>query len=364
MTLAELEIDHDASSAQRHLERALTTLNHGTAVRAKALSLKGDALHEQGRASDAYAAYVEAGGEVQRVHAPQFGGDNPDALEMAHWLTGRFEAADPAGWVSGPAAAPAQPGDPRAHIFFTGFPRSGTTLLEQILASHPDVVALDEREVLIDSTRDLFASDAKLDRLARLDAAEATVYREAYWRGVSQYVPDVAGKVFVDKHPLNSVRLPLIAKLFPDAKVLFALRDPRDVVLSGFRRRFGMNAAMYQLATLEGAAAYYDAVMRLVELYRAKLALPFHNIRYEALVEDMRREVEGVCGFIGVEWNDSMLDFVETARARKIRTPSARQVERGLYSEGVGQWRAYAEQMAPVMPLLAPWVEKFGYPAD
>ncbi|HEY3889707.1 MAG TPA: sulfotransferase, partial [Caulobacteraceae bacterium] len=141
-------------------------------------------------------------------------------------------------------------------------------------------------------------------------------------------------------------------------------RDPRDVVLSGFRRRFGMNAAMYQLATLEGAAAYYDAVMRLVELYRAKLALPFQTVRYEGLVEDLRREVEGVCAFIGVDWSDAMLDFVETARGRAIRTPSARQVERGLYSEGVGQWRAYAAQMAPVMPLLAPWVEKFGYPAD
>jgi tetratricopeptide (TPR) repeat protein len=365
LVLAEIETGRGAAaSAEPRIERVLATPGLTAAVRAKALSLKGDALHEQGRAGEAFAAYEAAGGEVQRLHAAQYGGDNPGAFEMARWLTGRFEAADPADWMTGPAAAPARPGDPRAHIFFTGFPRSGTTLLEQILASHPDVAALDEREVLIDSTGDLFASDPKLDRLARLDAAEAAHYRDAYWRGVSQYCPDVAGKVFVDKHPLNSVRLPLIAKLFPDAKILFALRDPRDVVLSGFRRRFGMNAAMYQLATLEGAAAYYDAVMRLVELYRAKLALPFQTVRYEGLVEDLRREVEGVCAFIGVEWNDAMLDFVETARGRAIRTPSARQVERGLYSEGVGQWRAYAAQLAPVMPLLAPWVEKFGYPAD
>jgi Tfp pilus assembly protein PilF len=365
MTLAEIEIGQGAAgSAQARLEQALTTLGHGTAGHAKALSLKGDALHEQDRASEAFAAYAEAGDAVQRLHAPEYGNGQPGALEMARWLIGRFEAADPADWMTGPAAPSAQPSDPRAHIFFTGFPRSGTTLLEQILASHPDVVALDEREVLIESTKDLFASDPKLDRLVKLDAAGAAAYRDDYWRRVSEHVPSVAGKVFVDKHPLNSVRLPLIAKLFPDAKVLFALRDPRDVVLSGFRRRFGMNAAMYQLATLEGAAAYYDAVMRLVELYRAKLALPFQTVRYEGLVEDLRREVEGVCAFIGVEWNDAMLDFAETARGRGVRTPSARQVERGLYSEGVGQWRAYAAQLAPVMPLLAPWVEKFGYPAD
>jgi hypothetical protein len=249
-------------------------------------------------------------------------------------------------------------------VFFVGFPRSGTTLLEQILASHPDIVTLDEREVLMDSTKSLFVSDQALDRLSSLEAGEADSLREAYWRRTRDYCPDLAGKVFIDKLPLNSVRLPLVAKLFPRAKVLFALRDPRDVVLSCFRRRFGMNPAMYQLLTLEGAAAYYDAVMRLVDQYTAKLPLSLHYVRYESLVDDLRREAEGVCGFIGVAWDDSMLDFAQTARSREIRTPSARQVRRGLYNEGVGQWRAYAAHLAPVMPLLAPWVEKFGYPAD
>jgi Sulfotransferase family len=134
--------------------------------------------------------------------------------------------------------------------------------------------------------------------------------------------------------------------------------------LSCFRRRFGMNAAMYQLLTLDGAAAYYDAVMRLVDQYTAKLPLDLQYVRYENLVANLRGEVEGVCRFIGVPWDDSMLDFAETARSREIRTPSARQVRRGLYREGVDQWRAYAAHLASVMPLLAPWIEKFGYPAD
>ena len=365
LILAEIETAQgDAASAEAKVSGVLATPGLNAAIQARALSLKGDALHEQGRFGEAFAAYAAAGDELHRLHAPQFGNGKPGSLEMARWLTGRFEAAAPADWALAPASQPASDAAPRAHIVFTGFPRSGTTLLEQILASHPEVTALDEREVLIEATTDLFASDRKLDRLASLDAADAATYREAYWRRVKGYLPDIAGKVFVDKHPLNSVRLPLIAKLFPNAKVLFALRDPRDVVLSGFRRRFGMNAAMYQLATLQGAAAYYDAVMRLVELYKAKLPLPFEYVRYEALVEDLQREVEGVCEYIGVDWDDSMLNFVETARGRAIRTPSARQVERGLYSEGVGQWRAYAAELAPVMPLLAPWVEKFGYPAD
>jgi len=365
LVLAEIETGRGAAAAaEARVEGVLATPGLGLAVRSRALSIKGDALHELGRTAEAFAAYDAAGQDVRRLHAPQYGNGAPGALEKALWLIARFQIADPADWMTGPPAAPTSENSPRAHVFFTGFPRSGTTLLEQILASHPDVVALDEREVLADSTTELFASNIKLDRLIKLDAAQAATYRQSYWRGVSEYVPDVAGKVFVDKHPLNSVRLPLIGKLFPNAKVLFALRDPRDVVLSCFRRRFGMNTAMYQLATLEGAAEYYDAVMRLVELYKVKLPLPLRYVRYESLVEDLKREVEGVCEYIGVEWNDSMLNFVETARKRVIRTPSARQVERGLYSEGVGQWRAYAAELAPVMPLLAPWVEKFGYPAD
>ncbi|HXQ45391.1 MAG TPA: sulfotransferase, partial [Caulobacteraceae bacterium] len=257
-----------------------------------------------------------------------------------------------------------QPSDPRRLIFFVGFPRSGTTLLEQILASHPDVLALDERHALAEATRDLFVSDPKLERLRTITAEEAQVYREGYWRNVAAYCPDVAGKVFVDKYPLNSERLPLIAKLFPEARILFALRDPRDVVLSCFRRRFEMNPAMYEFCTLEGAAALYDAVMRLVERYKAVLALPLQYVRHERVVEDLRGEVGAVCDFIGVEWDDAMLDFAQTARRRGVRTPSAGQVVRGLYDEGIGHWRNYRAELASVMPLLAPWVEAFGYPAD
>ena len=104
-----------------------------------------------------------------------------------------------------------------------------------------------------------------LRALLRADARELGVLRERYWREVREAGLEVAGKVFVDKHPLHSLKLPLIARLFPNAKILFAYRDPRDVVLSCFRRRFNMNPAMYQLLTLEGAAAFYDATMQLAD---------------------------------------------------------------------------------------------------
>ena len=161
--------------------------------------------------------------------------------------------------------------------------------------------------------------------------------------------------------PLSSVALPVIAKLFPNARILFALRDPRDAVLSCFRRRFGMNPSMYQLLTLEGAAIFYDGVMRLSERYRELLPLPQQFVRYESLVDDFEATTREVCAFIGLDWNPNMADFAARARTRGISTPSAAQVARGLNREGKGTWRRYREQMAPVLPLLEPWVERFGY---
>ena len=82
------------------------------------------------------------------------------------------------------------------------------------------------------------------------------------------------------------------------------------------------------------------------------------------MIADFEGSVRRVCDFIGVEWTDAMRDFSASAAAQKIRSPSAAQVRRGLYSEGVGQWRRYATHMGPAIPLLQPWVERFGYPPD
>ena len=171
-------------------------------------------------------------------------------------------------------------------------------------------------------------------------------------------------RVFVDKMPLNSVSLCLIAKLFPNAKIIFALRDPRDVVLSCFRRRFGMTLQMSELLTLESAAGYYDAVMTLCAAYRERLALRLHELRYEQLVANFAEVCRSVCSFLDITYRNEMQNFVAAAQSRNIDTPSASQIVKGLYSRGVGQWRGYRSEMSPVMPVLAPWVERYGYPPD
>jgi hypothetical protein len=147
-------------------------------------------------------------------------------------------------------------------VFLLGFYRSGTTLLEQVLEAHPGIVTLEEREISGGAAERYLTSSAGLDRLDRLSGEALQNARDDYWRNVVRQGLKLRGKVFVDKHPLNTIKLPLIARLFPEAKILFAVRDPRDVILSCYRRHFQINAAMYELLTLPGAARCYDAVMR------------------------------------------------------------------------------------------------------
>ena len=267
-----------------------------------------------------------------------------------------FRHADAAAW-RGSGVAPE-----RVHVFLVGFPRSGTTLLGQVLASHPDVQTMEERTCLMDSAHEFFGSGAGLDRLAALSEAELDHWRACYWQRVAENGAAPLKPVFVDKMPLNLVFLPLIAKLFPDARILFALRDPRDVVLSCFRRRFAMNAGMYEFTRLDQAAAYYGAVMRLMQVYSEKLALPIFEARHESLVADFAGEAKRLCAFLGLDYRDEMGGFAGRAQSQNIDTPSSAQVAQGLSEAGVAQWRRYARELEPVFPVLAPFVARHGYP--
>ncbi len=361
-TLALATLDQRSGRAPAVEGRLAPLLAHGGLAplhEASARRLLADALDAQGdRSQQALGQYDAANRLLRQIHADSFAGQgSEDGVALCGRLSRHFEAVP--GW----AAAPGDLASPVAgHVFLVGFPRSGTTLLEQVLASHAEVEALEERATLGDVGA-WFEDAAALERLATLDAAEANRLRADYWTRVRAFGVRLDGKVFVDKLPLNSLWLPYIAKLFPHAKVLFARRDPRDVVLSCFRRRFIINGATYHFTDMADLASFYAAVMGLSEVYRARLGLDWRVHRHEDLVEDFDGETRGVCAFLVLPWTEAMRDFAETAKRRDVRTPSVDQVRRGLYREGMGQWRAYAEGMASALPVLVPWVERFGYPA-
>lgn len=322
-------------------------------IRATALSVLGDALSGAGRFDEACAAYAEAGETLRALHAPPPGAGET-ALARARRIKAYMARVPAERWSS--KAVSRVPG----HVFLVSFPRSGTTLLSHVLGAHPEVTALDEKRTLA-TTLDLAASDAGLDRFTQMSEDALDHHREAYWRRAAACGFKGTERVLVDKMPLNTVNLCLVAKLFPQAKVVFALRDPRDVVFSCFRRRFDMSRQHYELLTLKGTAVYYDAVMGLGEIAREKLALPFFDIRNEDLVADFDAATRALCGFLGIESDVALARYAERAAARDIATPGAAQIARGLTRDGIDRWRPFASHMTDVLPILAPWVARFGY---
>ncbi|HZZ31080.1 MAG TPA: sulfotransferase [Phenylobacterium sp.] len=355
MAAAELA-QGDASAAQARLEALIADPRLTAQQTAFAHGLLGDVLDAQDRAPEAFSAYAACNMGLWRTYASAYASP-PSALDFAQGIIARLDAIDPQAWTAAGEPAPGAAG----HVFLLGFPRSGTTLLEQVLASHPDVEALEERETLSGAMRAFLAAPQDLDRLAAAGDAELAPLRAAYWARVRDEGARVEGKVFVDKHPLNTLKLPLIARLFPDARILFAQRDPRDVVLSCYRRRFIMSGSAYQLLTLPGAASYYDAAMQIAERMQPAMGTRTHVVRHEALIEDFDSVVGATCEFLGLGWSDALRAFSARTRDRGIATPSGAQLAGGLSAEGVGQWRRYRQQMAPALPRLKPWVERFGY---
>ena len=349
-----------AQKAEKGLKALIADPRLTAQQRALAQGLLGDALDAQGRVPEAFEAYAACKSGLARVYAPSHGA-GIGALTFANAMIEVFDQVNPNVWRSRGAPAP---GAVKTHVFLLGFPRSGTTLLEQILASHHNAEALEERDTLIDAARKFMSEPRSVLWLATADEAELSRLRAAYWSRVRAEGATLDRKVFVDKHPLNVFKLPLIAKLFPDARILFALRDPRDVVLSCYRRNFVMSGSAYQLLTLAGAAGYYDAAMRLARRFEPVLAARTLVVRHEALVQDFDRVVGEVCLALGIEWTTAMRDFSERTKDRGIATPSGAQLAGGLSAEGIGQWRRYRDQLAPVLPILAPWVERFGYDAE
>jgi len=327
--------------------------------RAYANGLLGDVLDAEDRVTDAFAAYTACNEALRRIHADRFHSAQ-SALEYVRAMTDYFERARAEDWKPGAVAGEDHSGV-RGHVFLLGFPRSGTTLLEVILEGHPDVVSLEENESLIHGVQEFMRGPEGFERLSRAPSSSLQPLRQAYWQLVADAGIDVAGRTFVDKHPLNTLKLPLIARLFPDARIVFACRDPRDVILSCFRRRFRMSAPMYELLTLDGAARYYDAVMRCNGRLAGVLALDTCLVRHEDLVTDFAGEMKRICAFLGLEWVPAMGDFGRRTQQRAALTPSTAQLARGLNTEGIGQWRRYSTHMAPVLPTLDPWVKHFGY---
>jgi tetratricopeptide (TPR) repeat protein len=356
--LARAELEEGAAE---RAEATLTPLLAGTTLgdenRAVLGNLLGDALDRQGRTAKAYAAFADAKAAFARSHGVA-AGQHPHRrlLEQAATALSQTDAGDWA--VAGPP--PPVPGAPARHVFVLGYPRSGNSLMEAVLGALPGVSALEERPTLAMVDNGWLTSAAGLKRLGALSVAERNQLRAGYWQRVGAAGVDLTGRAFIDMDPLKGLNLPVIASLFPEAQVLWLRRDPRDVVWSCFHTHFVPNAATLEFVSLEGVARHYDAMMRLITLAVERLPLKLMVVDYHALVRDFDATTQAVCAAVGLEWSAQLRQFDRGAGARAVGTASAAQVRRGLY-DGTAQWCRYADYLAPVMPILQPWIERFGY---
>jgi tetratricopeptide (TPR) repeat protein len=247
---------------------------------------------------------------------------------------------------------------PPSPVFIVGFPRSGTTLLDTLLMRMPAVHVLEEMPV-VDRVE---AALGGADRLAGLSSEEANALRSLYFGTLDLMSPPPPGATVVDKFPLHMARMPLIHRLFPDARIVFVARHPCDAVLSCFMANFELNAAMRNFADIASAARLYDAVFDAWSRARSLLSLNVHTIRYEDMVADVDGTIRPLLDFLGLPWNPAALDHRPAAADRGyIRTASYSQVTEPIYARAAGRWTRYREQLAPVLPILAPWAHPLGY---
>jgi tetratricopeptide (TPR) repeat protein len=321
----------------------------------------GDLLDAVGRKSEAFTAYEASAAIFRRHYAKRFAGPAPLAgLDLCGRLLEGFRQSGPALWRPAGSIQNLE-GREDGHVFVVGFPRSGTTLLEQVLASHSQVAALEEQPTLLPAINAYLDPPDRLAALADMDEATADHWRRVYWDRVRDFGVDLSGKVFVDKQPFYTLWLPLIGKLFPKAKIVVARRDPRDVILSCFRKPFLMTPVTYELMDLDRSAKLYAAAMGILTVFVERSPSATLIYRHEDLVADFDGATKRLCDFLDLPWTEQLRDFAQTAKRRPIRTPSALQVIRGLNRDGIGAWRGYAGELAPVLATLEPYVQAFGY---
>lgn len=268
--------------------------------------------------------------------------------------------------LQGATQAPQTSGE-GAPVFLVGFPRSGTTLLDQILSSHPGARVTEEKPVvdkLLGEVARMTGSSAKgwidnKDYPACLDSLTETQLDDLRRLFHAEH-GDSEGRLLVDKLPLNMLHTAFIRRLFPGAKFILALRHPCDSVLSCFMQRFALNAAMVHFLDLKDAARLYDKAFTLWHASET----PAHVVKYEDVVSDFRATIKSLLDYLGLPWDERVMEYDKTAKERGIYTPSYRQVTEKIYTRASGRWLRYRAQLEPVLATLAPHAEKLGYGMD
>jgi tetratricopeptide (TPR) repeat protein len=309
-------------------------------------------------------------GDVDQAYSHMLGANRLNAQNYATAYEARYEFLDKidrmGGYLTNDLAKLSPPEvavdgrqDP---VFLFGFPRSGTTLLGQILDTHADLQTLEERDTVGEMVRAFEEMTQGRDNaLVGLSSAEIATLRQIYFSKVTQYLNLRPGAVLVDKMPINTMYAHIIWRIFPDAKFILAIRHPCDACLSCFMQAFAMNEVNACLLSLDDAAKVYARVMRLWQNIVHVLPLNYHRIRYEDLVTSFENETRALLDFIQVGWHDDVLKYAEHSKKSRINTPSYHQVTQPIYQHAKFRWQRYAKFFEPSLKTLHPYIDYFDY---
>ncbi|MGA9450890.1 MAG: sulfotransferase [Verrucomicrobiia bacterium] len=254
--------------------------------------------------------------------------------------------------------------------FLGGHPRSGTTLLEQILGAHPGIAAFDEPMAFVQEVSEQLApfgaaSGPSLNALDALSAAQRAHFQQRYFKSLlREGAGEPAVELLLDKNPSPTGLLHLWLRVFPDLKVIIALRDPRDVIISCFFQNLMLSATNANFLSLERTARHYADLMDVWLRLRELGGFDWMETRYEDIVNNLEAEGRRVTEFLGLTWHPQQANYHETARKKFVFAPTYREVTQPVYRRAVGRWQRYAEALAPVQERLAPYCRAFGYPTD
>jgi len=262
-------------------------------------------------------------------------------------------------------AARLQP--PRRIALLCGHPRSGTTLLEQVLDAHSDVISAEETRLMHDEAylpliRDFPEGTSILQALDSVPPSLLCHARENYFRCAELFLRDkIGGRLLLDKNPALNLMIPIVVRVFPETKFLIALRDPRDVVISCFMQALPLTPISSSYHSIEGAVNQYANVMGFWLEMLPRLGDQWMYVRYEEMIADLPAVARSVLGFLGLGFEDNVLKFYEHARKKRVNSPSHADVQKPLYRTAVGRWRNYQKYLDPYMTGLEPFLKAFTY---
>ena len=243
-------------------------------------------------------------------------------------------------------------GEPPVAILIVGLPRSGTTLIEQILSAHPRVQPTDELPFLERVALRLEINGGYSKRLVNLSGDERRFLRTQYVNGARSYLRE-EGDYFIDKYPGNFLHVGLAKRIMPEAIIIDARRDPRDIAISAYRQLFGQRGEF--ASTFDGLYAYYQGYLSMMDHWRSVYPNAIITQHYENLVQSPEEEIRALLAACGLEDDPACYQFYKHQRA--VTTPSASQVSRPMYTTSIGQWRRFESSAGDDLAKLGELIE-------